>query len=64
MFFLFSLYGGPGTKKYFKNVDDVKQNDELKNKLAKEHGFEIVRIWESEVKETPNLILEKLDGCI
>ena len=53
-------HGGPAVKKYFKKVDDVKQNDKLKNELAKENGFKLIRIWESDIKQNPELILEKL----
>jgi len=55
-------HGGPGHKHdYFKGVNEVKENDKFKEQLAMENGFEVIRIWESEVKKNPNLIIERIN---
>lgn len=54
-------HGGPGHKyEEFYNVSEVKKNDKLKNKIAEKRGYKVIRIWESEIKENPNIILEKI----
>jgi len=58
-------HGGPGHKyDYFKGVNEVKENDKFKDELATENGFEIIRLWESELKKNPNLVIEKLNDKI
>jgi len=55
-------HGGPGHNyEYFKGVNEVQENDRFKDKLADENGFKVIRIWESELKKNPNLILERLN---
>jgi very-short-patch-repair endonuclease len=53
-------HGGLSLKKHFYKVEEVKNNDLLKNKLAEERGYVLIRIWESEIKKNPNIILEKI----
>jgi len=55
-------HGGPGHKyDYFKGVNEVKENDIFKDELAKENGFGLVRVWESEIKKTPQLVLDRIN---
>ncbi len=49
---------------YFHNIEQNKINDIFKTQLAKEKGFKLIRIWESEIKVNPNIILERLNECI
>jgi len=37
-----------------------KRIDEYKNKWAMEHGIPIMRIWEKDIRETPNKVMEEL----
>ena len=55
-------HGGPGVGKYFKGVNEVKENDKFKEQLAKENGFEVIRIWESEIKKDKKIIMERLNN--
>lgn len=57
-------HGGPGCKKHFFKLDEVKANDELKTKLALSNGYLLLRFWESDIKRNPNIIIEKLHECI
>ena len=57
-------HGGPGCKKHFFKLEEVKENDLVKNDLAKERGYQIIRIWESKIKENNNIIIQKLNECL
>jgi len=54
------FHGGPSCIKPYHKIEDVKQNDIFKNELAVEKGFTLLRFWESEIKNNPNLIIEQL----
>lgn len=57
-------HGGPGCKKHFYNVEECKKTDELKAFVANKHNYELIRIWESEIKtnfeDVKNKILNKI----
>jgi len=53
-------HGGPGCNRYFFDLDKTKENDIYKTNLAEEKGYKVIRIWESEIKTNPNIILQKL----
>tara|TARA_R110000796_G_scaffold5289_7_gene20036 strand:+ start:1001 stop:1828 length:828 start_codon:yes stop_codon:yes gene_type:complete len=53
-------HGGPGCDKHFFKLDEVKQNDRVKDEMAIDNGFDIVRIWESEINKNQNIILERI----
>ena len=55
-------HGGPGLNEYFFNVENVKKNDKLKDKIAKKYGYSVIHIWESEIKSNPNVILNKINN--
>jgi len=58
-------HGGPGHNyDYFKGVNEVKENDKFKEQLANENGFEVIRVWESEIKKDMNILMEKLNECL
>jgi len=53
-------HGGPKYNKHFKGVKKVKENDRLKDNLAKESGYNIVRVWESEIEKKKDIVVEKI----
>jgi len=53
-------HGNPQTKSHCKHINQVKQNDLLKNQLAKNNGYILLRFWESEIYNNPKLIMDKL----
>ena len=53
-------HGGPGVKTHHFSASQTQQNDLLKNQLAEELGYKLVRVWESEFKLNPNTILERI----
>lgn len=57
-------HGGPGTKKHFYKVDEVMANDKIKEEMARENGFSVIRLWESDIKKNPNITIERLNECL
>jgi len=57
-------HGGPGCEKYFFKLEETKQNDKINTQLAESLGYKVIRIWESEIKSNPNIVIEKLNGSI
>jgi len=53
-------HGGPGVKKYWKDVEKVKENDLLKEQLANSKGYKVIRFWQSELKKDINIISQYL----
>lgn len=56
-------HGGPGCQKHFYKVEEVKRNDIIKNEVAKVSNFLLIRVWGSEVKLNPDLIVDRLSEC-
>ena len=57
-------HGNPDVKSHWKDSDSVRENDILKETMARERGYNIVRIWQSEFKKNPSILLEKLQNPI
>jgi len=53
-------HGGPGVKKYHANVESTKDNDDKKSTFASDHGYKVIRVWESEMKKDPSILLSRL----
>jgi very-short-patch-repair endonuclease len=53
-------HGGPGINKHFFKLEETKQNDLFKDQLAKDNGFLLIRIWESNIYNEPNVIINKI----
>lgn len=51
---------GPKYKGQQMHID----NDILKNKIATDEGFKLVRIWHSEFYKNKQVLIEKIKGCI
>lgn len=54
-------HGGPSLDKHFYKLDEVKDNDEFKKSFAESNGFRLVRIWESEIHNDPNIVLKAIN---
>ena len=54
-------HGGPGASKYFYKVNEVKKNDRIKDKVAADAGYTLIRIWESSLKQNPNILVESIN---
>jgi very-short-patch-repair endonuclease len=53
-------HGGPGVGKHFYKLDEVKINDQIKNQLASENGYSLIRIWESDIYNQPDILIQKI----
>jgi len=53
-------HGGPGVKKSHSRVNETKENDKLKEQIAKDRGYRIYRFWESELKNDKEKIFNKI----
>jgi G:T-mismatch repair DNA endonuclease (very short patch repair protein) len=49
-------HGNPNTKNHFSKVSIVKKNDTLKENMAKNRGYKVIRLWERDIKKNPSLI--------
>jgi very-short-patch-repair endonuclease len=57
-------HGGPGVEKHFYKLKETQQNDLFKNQLAKDNGFSLIRIWESNIYHQPYIIIQKIKELI
>jgi len=53
-------HGGPGINKHFYKLDEVKTNDIIKNELALNNNYNLIRIWESDIYNEPTIIINKI----
>lgn len=57
-------HGGPSLDKHYYKLEEVKKNDLFKDKFAEDNGFKIIRFWESEIYQNPEIIIDKINGSI
>lgn len=53
-------HGHPNVVKPFFKVNEVRENDKIKDKLALDKGYKLIRIWESDIKNDINVVLNRL----
>jgi very-short-patch-repair endonuclease len=53
-------HGNPNTTHHCPSVNDIQENDKLKEKMAEERGYKVIRFWESDVKKDPTIIETRL----
>ena len=51
-------HGNPNTKNHHIHVDETIENDKLKMKMAESRGLKIIRLWESDIKNDPSIVLK------
>ncbi len=54
-------HGGNGVNTHVFNVDDTIQNDKLKTEIANRRGYEVVVVWESEIKDDIDIIRKRIN---
>ena len=54
-------HGGPGCEEYHDDIEMTRENDKLKNEVARKNDYRIIRIWGSEFKENKDVILKRLE---
>jgi len=57
-------HGGPGVKKHFFDVDRIREVDLKKEEAAKSRGYTLIRVWESDLKLNPNILIDRIFGVI
>jgi very-short-patch-repair endonuclease/predicted nucleic acid-binding Zn ribbon protein len=53
-------HGGPGVEKHFYRLEETKQNDLFKDQLAKDNGYSLIRIWESNIYNKPDSLIQRI----
>jgi very-short-patch-repair endonuclease len=53
-------HGNPNTKNHFNDCDKVKYNDKIKEELALQNGYKLLRFWESDIKRDSSIIIKSL----
>lgn len=53
-------HGGPSLKSHVPFVNEIKEKDVLKTKIAQQHGYTVLRFWGSEVKERPFWVIQQI----
>ncbi len=53
-------HGNPNTKNHFDKVDDVKENDLIKEEMAKKRGYKVIRLWESDINKDISVVMNSL----
>jgi len=54
-------HGGEGVREHVFNVNETIENDKLKVELAKYKGYDVIAIWESEIKKDISIINKKIN---
>jgi very-short-patch-repair endonuclease len=57
-------HGGPGVSKYWHGVEVTKETDILKDSVAQERGYTIIRLWESQLNTDKKLIIDILQSVL
>lgn len=53
-------HGNPNTTHHCPSVNDIQENDKLKEKMAADRGYKVIRFWESDVKKDSTIIETRL----
>lgn len=51
-------HGNPKQTNHYVNVNEVRENDTFKTKMAERLGYKVVRLWESDIKKDPSIVLK------
>ena len=51
-------HGNPNTKNHHIHVNETIENDKLKTEMAMKRGFQVIRLWESDIKKDPSIVLK------
>jgi very-short-patch-repair endonuclease len=57
-------HGGPGTNKHVPFVTEVQDNDNIKDVVAEQHGYTVLRFWGSDVKSRPFWVIQQILSSI
>ena len=51
-------HGNPCQSNHYDKVDCVRENDNIKDEIAKNRGISVIRLWESDIKKDPSIVLK------
>jgi G:T-mismatch repair DNA endonuclease (very short patch repair protein)/DNA-directed RNA polymerase subunit RPC12/RpoP len=57
-------HGNPSKLNHYEKVNEVKQNDRLKEEMASKRNIKVVRLWESDIKKDHSIVMRTLSPYI
>lgn len=51
-------HGNPLKSNHYEKVNDIQENDRIKDEMARKRGIRVVRLWESDIKKDPSIVLK------
>ncbi len=57
-------HGKDTAKNKYKKYLEVQENDKFKTQLASDSGYTVIRLWESEIKENPNIVIKRIEPLL
>ena len=53
-------HGNPIQSNHYDKVGDVQKNDKVKDEIAKTRGISVIRLWESDIRKDPSIVLKHI----
>ena len=53
-------HGNSRQPNHYDKVDCVRKNDEIKDEIAKKRGISVIRLWESDIRKDPSIVLKHM----
>jgi very-short-patch-repair endonuclease len=53
-------HGNPNKSNHYEKVNEVRENDKIKTDIALRKGIQVIRLWESDIKKDPSIILKHI----
>lgn len=53
-------HGGPGTVAHVPFVNEIQEKDIVKTQIAEQHGYQVIRVWGSDVKHNKKQVIQTL----
>jgi|ERR1035437_543522 hypothetical protein len=57
-------HGNPEKVNHHNKVEKTRQNDILKEEIALKRGIKVIRLWESDIKKDPSIVIRTLSSYI
>ena len=57
-------HGNPEKENHYKKVNEIRENDKLKEEIALKRGIKVIRLWESDIKKDPSIVMRTLNPYI
>ena len=51
-------HGNSRQPNHYDKVDCVRKNDKIKDEIAKKRGISVIRLWESDIRKDPSIVLK------